>query len=79
MEEKFSFIDENGKEYKFEIVHLFEVEETEYAVVKPDDMDEGLLLRVEYDEKGEGYLVQIEDENEFDEVSELYMQLVDEE
>ncbi|MBS4540039.1 DUF1292 domain-containing protein [Clostridium sp. D2Q-11] len=79
MEEKFVFIDENGKEHNFEIIHLFEVEESEYAVVQPDDMEEGLLLKVEYDENGDAFLMEIEEQKEFDEVSELYMQLVDEE
>lgn len=78
MEEKFAFIDENGKEHNFEIIDLFEVDETEYAVIKPDDMEEGLLLRVEYDENGEAFLIEIEDNNEFEEVSKLYMELVDE-
>lgn len=79
MEEKFAFIDENGKEHNFEIINFFEVDEIEYAVIKPEDMEEGLLLRVDYDEEGEAFLVEIEDDNEFEEVSKLYMELVDEE
>ncbi|MBS4535370.1 DUF1292 domain-containing protein [Clostridium sp. D2Q-14] len=79
MEEKYAFIDENGKEHNFEIIHLFEAKDNEYAVVRPEDIEEGLLLRLEYDKNGEGFLIEIEDENEFNEVSEIYMQIIDEE
>lgn len=79
MEEMYTFVDENGKEHNFEIIHLFEVKDKEYAVVKPDDIEDGLLLRLEYDENGEEFLMEIEDQNEFDDISQIYMQIIDEE
>lgn len=72
------FIDENGNKYKFEIVDTFKVEETEYAVVQSENSDEGLLLRIEYDEDGNQVLVAIEDDEEFNEASELYYELLEE-
>lgn len=78
MNEKFKFLDEEGNEHNFEIVDFFEVDEDEYAVIQPDDMEEALLLKVEYDEDGESYFSQIENQKEFDEVSTFYMELLDE-
>ncbi|MGO1368266.1 MAG: DUF1292 domain-containing protein [Senegalia sp. (in: firmicutes)] len=78
MSEKFKFLDEEGKEHNFEIIDFFEVDEDEYAVIQPDDMKEALVLRVENSEDGESYFSEIESQEEFDEVSKFYMELLDE-
>ncbi|WP_130807203.1 DUF1292 domain-containing protein [Senegalia massiliensis] len=76
--DKFKFLDENGVEHNFEIIDFFEVDDDEYAVIQPDDMEESLLLKVDYDENGESFLCEIESQKEFDEVSTLYLELLDE-
>jgi len=76
--EKFKFLDENGVQHNFEIIDFFEVDDDEYAVIQPDDMEESLLLKVGYDENGESFLSEIESQKEFDEVSTLYLELLDE-
>ncbi|WP_169733569.1 DUF1292 domain-containing protein [Clostridiisalibacter paucivorans] len=75
----FEFYDEDGKRFEFELVDYFEVEEVEYAVVKEMDKDEAVLLRVEYDEKGDSYLSVIEDESEYNDIRDLYGQMLEEE
>ena len=79
-EDKHVFIDENGKKHEFEIVDTFQVDDVEYAVLQgEDDEDEAILLRVEYDEDGNQVLVAIEDQDEFDEVRDLYFELLEDE
>lgn len=76
--EKQVFIDENGKKHEFTIVDTFKVEETEYAILQSDGNEEAILLRVDYDEDGEAILATIENPDEFEEVSELYYELLEE-
>jgi len=77
-----SLIDDNGKEEKFEVMATFHIEENEYAVLFPlseEDVDEGAyILRIEYDENGELLLVNIEDEEEFENAVAVYEAIADE-
>lgn len=75
---KHTFIDDEGKEHEFEIIDLFEVEDIEYVVLQQTEEEEALLLRVEYDEKGEQVLAVIENQEEFNEIRDLYQQLIEE-
>ncbi|SDY46496.1 Protein of unknown function [Proteiniborus ethanoligenes] len=77
-----SLIDENGKEQDFELMATFEVEDFEYAVLFPlseEDEEEGAyILRIEYEEDGQLVLINIEDEEEFENVVAAYEAIVDE-
>lgn len=75
----FVFSDENGEKHEFEIIHTFEVDNIEYSVVQPNDLDEALLLKVEYDKEGNSFLSEIQDQKEFEEVKDYYFELINEE
>jgi uncharacterized protein YrzB (UPF0473 family) len=66
--------DENGEETQFEIVTVLEIEGKEYYVLYPVDSDEedALVLKLDKNEVGEEVLTTIEDDEEFDRVSEAY-------
>lgn len=76
-----SLMDEDGKEHEFEFVDSLELEGSEYVALIPvydnpadslDDDGELVVLKVIQDD-GEEYLEAIEDEDEFNNVSELFM------
>lgn len=67
--QKITLLDEDNKENEFTIVDYLEVEDRKYVVLLPDENpDEGaIILRIE-DLDGDQILVDIEDDDEFDEV-----------
>ncbi len=76
-----SLMDEEGNEHEFEFVDSLELEGSEYVALIPvyenpadslDDDGELVVLKVMVD-NGEEYLEAIEDEDEFNNVSELFM------
>lgn len=76
-----SLMDEDGKEHEFEFVDSLELEGSEYVALIPvydnpadslDDDGELVVLKVIQDGEEE-YLEAIEDEDEFNNVSELFM------
>lgn len=73
-------VDENGNEVKFELFDIVEFEEQEYALLTnpEDDNDENIVvMRLLKD--GEGYSMEtIEDDDEFERVSEYIESLEDE-
>ena len=73
--------DENGKSVKFELYSIIEFEEKEYALMIPleaEEKDTMVIMRLVSDE--DNYLFQtIEDDNEFDAVSEYISSLGNEE
>lgn len=75
--------DEDGNEEKMQVVTYFKIEDTnqEYIVVTPAgiETEEAYVLKCIIDEDGEETYVTIEDEAEFDIVSEAYELLMDEE
>lgn len=73
-------IDENGEVVNFELFDIVEVEDKEYALLLPadseEDNDEVILMRLT--KEGEDYLFEaIEDDAEFDKVSEYIENLAD--
>ncbi|HHY67792.1 MULTISPECIES: DUF1292 domain-containing protein [Kyrpidia] len=72
--------DENGNEREFRIVDVIEVGGKEYAVLVPEDEPEGdgVVLRIDTDADGEEYLVDIEDDAEWDRVVQAYEAAVEE-
>ena len=75
-------VDEEGNIVKFELFDIVEVDDQEYALLLPAESDledeEVVLMRLTKD--GEDYLFEaIEDDEEFDRVSEYIENLTDEE
>jgi len=73
-------IDENGEVVNFELFDIVEFEEKEYALLLPsdseDDSDEVVLMRLI--KEGEDYLFEaIENDEEFDKVSDYIENLAD--
>lgn len=75
-----SVVDEDGKEHIFEELDRIETDNGKYVALVPlydeaeqllEDDGELIILKVQ-DEHGEIYLTQIEDENEFTEIGELF-------
>ncbi|MDI3256110.1 MAG: DUF1292 domain-containing protein [Kyrpidia sp.] len=66
--------DEEGNERAFQIVEVIEVEGKEYAVLVPRDDPEGdgVVLRIDTAGDGEEYLVDIEDDDEWNRVVRAY-------
>lgn len=66
--------DEDGEEIEFEVITKMDIEDREYVIVVPKDEEDidAIALRIEQDENGEDILVTVEDEDEFNLVSEAY-------
>lgn len=76
-------LDEDGNEERMKVITFFKVEDTnqEYVVVTPADVDidEAYVLKYIVDEDGNESYITIEDEDEFNIVSETYELLMEEE
>lgn len=77
-----TLVDENGKETEFEIVDSLVTENNEYFALIPTetaenlDSDDGelLILKVVKDDDGAEFLEPIEDDEEYEEISEIFME-----
>lgn len=81
-----SVSDENGNEILFELLERYETDDDVYvAITRYYDTDEDIvegdyeviILKV-INEDGEEYLAEIEDENEYEQVSDILMSMVEE-
>jgi uncharacterized protein YrzB (UPF0473 family) len=83
-------VDEEGQEYEFEVQAELEIEGETYRVLIPldeeDDEDEEeeeevevLILKVVYDEDGNEFMAEIEDEEEWEMVADAWDELLDSE
>lgn len=78
-----TLVDEEGKEHRFSLINILEMEGMKYAVMVPEQQaseneEEAFIFRLETDEDGEEVLVDIEDDEEFNKVCELLDELEDE-
>ena len=66
--------DEDGIETEFEVITKLDIEDEEYFIVTPIDDEEGdaIALKVVIDSDGNESLMTVEDEEEFELVSEAY-------
>lgn len=75
-------LNEEGKEEKMKVITFFKIEDLnqEYLVVTPADLDvdEAYVLKYVVDEDGNETYLTIEDEKEFEIVSETYELLMNE-
>ncbi len=66
--------DEDGNETDFQILQVLEIEDGEYYALLPDneDAEEYYIFRGETDEKGEKILSTIDDDDEFEKISDIF-------
>ena len=88
--EFFTLTDEDGKEVEFELIGTTEYQGKLYFAMIPADAadqaresDDGfceyVILRVEKDENGEDSLVSVDDDEEFDDVADIFDDMFSEE
>lgn len=66
--------DEEGNEVEFDVLTKLDIEDKEYVIVAPtgeEDID-AIALRIDKDAEGNDILVTIEDDEEFEMISEAY-------
>ncbi|MGN1329331.1 MAG: DUF1292 domain-containing protein [Eubacterium sp.] len=82
-----SVSDEDGNEILFELLERYETDDDIYvAITRYYETDEEIvdgdyeviILKVQNDENGDEYLVEIDDEIEFEQVSDILMTMVEE-
>ncbi len=77
MDDIIVLLDEMGNEVEFQVLSTFGIDNIDYAALLPLNDIESLtyLLRIEYDDEGELVLVGIDDEEEFNEVIQVYEEI----
>ncbi len=81
-----TLVDENGIEREFEIVDSLVTENNEYFALIPTETAENVasddgelfILKVVEDENGEEFLEPIEDDDEYEEISEIFIDRLEE-
>ncbi|MBK5239924.1 DUF1292 domain-containing protein [Clostridium sp.] len=66
--------DEEGNEIEFDVITKLDIEDKEYVIVAPtgeEDID-AVALRVDKDAEGNDILVTVEDDEEFEMISQAY-------
>lgn len=75
-------VDEEGIEHSFDLLDIFEIEKNKYAVLFPlnEDCAEDEVVVMKYDlaDDGEELFSDIEDDEEWEQVTAAYNQLVEE-
>lgn len=77
MNDKIILLDEMGNEKEFQVLATFGLNEMDYAALLPlDDINElTYILRIEYDDENEPILVGIDDDEELEDVIEVYEEI----
>jgi len=76
--------DDDGKEHDFTVIDIIEVNDAEYAILLPVAKDdekqenEAIILKITKDEDGNEVLVDIEDDDEWEEVADAWSQMIEE-
>lgn len=73
--------DEEGNDIEFEVITKFDIEDNEYVILSPMDAEEteAIALKIVKDAEGNDVLVTVDDEEEFEMVSEAYNAIFSEE
>jgi|GEM_PF-361612 len=73
--------DEDGKEHNFVLGEVITVDETDYAILLPidEDVEEGVIFRIDGEEDDQMILSEIEDDAEWEKVVSKYNELDDDE
>jgi len=80
-------VDEDGEEHEFELLAELEIEDQTYRVLIPLDEEpmvseeevEVIILKVVYDDEGNEFLADIEDDEEWERVADAWQELADSE
>lgn len=80
-EEVVTLVDEEGVEHDFTVIDIIEVDGSEYAILLPVDEEgnEAIILKFTQDEEGNELLVDIEDDEEWEKVSDAWEEMMAEE
>ena len=73
--EIYTLVDENGEECQFECVARYEEGDDIYFAMLPLDEegnDEYVILKLDVDENGEDALISVDDDAEFDKISDIF-------
>ena len=73
--EIYTLIDENGEECEFECVAKYEEGDDMYFAMLPlneEGADEYVILKLDVDENGEDALISVDDDAEFDKISDIF-------
>ena len=69
-------VDEEDQEHPFQMIDMVEVDDNKYAVLVPleegSDEDEAIILKIVEDENGEEVLYDIEDDEEWEKVVDIW-------
>ena len=69
-------VDEEDQEHPFEVINMIEVDGNQYAVLTPleegAEEDEAIILKIVTDENGEEMLWDIEDDEEWEKVVDIW-------
>jgi uncharacterized protein YrzB (UPF0473 family) len=82
-------VDEDGEEHEFELLAELDIDDQSYRVLIPfseeeeeadeDEEVEVVILKVVYDEEGNEFLGDIEDDEEWEKVADAWQELADSE
>ncbi|NMC26804.1 MAG: DUF1292 domain-containing protein [Syntrophomonadaceae bacterium] len=80
-------VDEDGEEHEFELLAELEIEDQTYRVLIPldeapmvsEEEVEVIILKVVYDDDGNEFLADIEDDEEWERVADAWQELADSE
>lgn len=75
---KIELLNEDGEIEEFIVEAYFDLEDTKYTVLVKEGEEEGLLMRVDYDEDDNPLFSFVEDEEEMKEAVEAYESLLSE-
>ena len=83
-EEEIILVDEDGEEHVFIMLDAIEVEGGQYAILQPkdenledDEAPEAVILKIELDENGDEVLSEIEDDDEWEKVVDIWQDLME--
>lgn len=77
-DEVVTLVDEEGTEHDFTVIDIIEVDGSEYAIMLPVDEEnnEAIILKFAKDEEGNELLVDIEDDEEWEKVSDAWEEMI---
>lgn len=80
-DEVVTLVDEEGAEHDFTVIDIIEVKGAEYAIMLPVDEEnnEAIILKFSKDEDDNELLVDIEDDEEWEKVSDAWEEMIAEE
>lgn len=88
-EEVITLVDEEGAEHDFEVIDVIEVDSEKYAILLPveeggdaeieDENGEAIILKFAMDDDGNEFLVDIDDNEEWEKVADAWEEMLEDE